>query len=77
MTLVARIKREWRFKLVAWREWKEAWQTWLDQKRCPHIFRPVRTGKRLGQICDACDHLELLSKEEFFALYGECGQFNQ
>lgn len=47
---------------------------WIDQSLCRHVFRPAVEDKTPARVCKFCDKLELLTKEEFFAYFGEVGQ---
>lgn len=52
------------------------WLTWLLVRlglRCPHFWRPARYGRAqtLGRHCTMCQANQPLSKEEFYAHFGE------
>lgn len=49
-------------------------QLWFEQKTCPHLWRPVLTKEQPGRLCKICDLVQILSREDFYALFGECYQ---
>lgn len=38
---------------------------------CPHHFRPALVRGGPGRVCPICDKAESLTREEFFAHFGE------
>lgn len=43
----------------------------FEQRTCPHSFRPARVNSQCGKVCRMCDLPVELTREEFFAEFGE------
>lgn len=41
--------------------------------RCSHYWRPATTSRGLARWCEDCERIELLSRERFYAEFGEVG----
>lgn len=46
-------------------------RTWYEQRTCPHLFKAALIEKRPGRVCKICDLAQPLSREDFFAEFGE------
>lgn len=43
----------------------------IQQKTCPHLWRPVLAKDQPARLCKICDLVQVLSREDFYALFGE------
>ena len=69
-----RIERWFKFRRNALLAWVDAWQLWLDQKRCYHTWRPARIDGKPARICRICEYFEEMDDASFYAHFGECAQ---
>jgi hypothetical protein len=64
-----------RLSVNTWRRWassiKERVQAWYLQRTCPHLFRAALINKQGGRVCKMCDLAQPLSREDFYAEFGE------
>lgn len=64
-----------RLTLNTWRLWFRAvadrWRVWYEQRTCPHLFRAALIDKAPGRVCKICDLAQPLSREDFYAEFGE------
>lgn len=58
----------WRGKIVGARD---SLMTLYYQRTCPHLFRAALVGGKPGRVCKICDLTQELSREDFFAEFGE------
>lgn len=69
------ILRTLRLKLNTWRgrvtAIAERVKTWYMQRTCPHLFRAALIEKQPGRVCKICDLAQPLSREDFYAEFGE------
>lgn len=73
--MINQLTRWYKFKCNAIITRIDVWILKWDQYRCPHRFRPARVNDKPARVCKICDHIELLTREEFFAYFGELGEF--
>lgn len=44
---------------------------WYERRTCPHLFRAALIEKGPGRVCKICDLAQPLSREDFYAEFGE------
>jgi hypothetical protein len=44
---------------------------WYQQRTCPHLFKAALINKGPGRVCKICDVAQTLSREDFYAEFGE------
>lgn len=50
---------------------RERFTIWYEQRTCPHLFKAALIGKQPGRVCKICDLAQPLSREDFYAEFGE------
>jgi hypothetical protein len=58
----------WRARIVAA---VERVTRWYSQRTCPHLFRAALNQGAGGRVCKLCDLAQPLSREDFYAEFGE------
>lgn len=49
----------------------DAVRAWHEQRTCPHIWQAALVNKHAGRVCKLCDLAQQLSREDFYAQFGE------
>lgn len=60
--------RTWQIQLRALRD---RVMIWYEQRTCPHLFKAALIKKQPGRVCKICDLAQSLSREDFYAEFGE------
>lgn len=49
----------------------DALRVWYEQRTCPHFWQAALVNKHPARVCKMCDVAQELSREDFYAEFGE------